>query len=656
MALKGESIPFAQRLRVRLVVCGDVDVSPLHASLQAAGITAVDDTEAPSIVLTDDYLHAELEAVNHRALRAGTPWMLLKLSGTMPWIGPWFEPGTTACWSCLAQKLQANRQLESFWQRHQGTPLRPHEPTMATAARIGADLAAGEIVRWTDDPTTALRERILTVDLLTLDAASHQLIRRPQCPHCGDPEAWSKDRPPAAVHLRSQTKKFTADGGHRTAFPSETYARFQHLISPLIGVVNGCTRRAGEVDGLMYSYTAGHNFAVVFDNVSILRQNLRGRSGGKGTTEIQSKVSAIGEAIERYSGVFRGEEEIVRRASLQDLADEAIHPQECLLFSEAQYAHRETWNPQQQHNRFHVVPQPLDPDVPIDWTPLWSLTHDRVKYLPSAYCYYGHPDLQRYRFCGSDSNGCAAGNTLEEAIFQGFLELVERDSVALWWYNRLERPAVDVDGFAVAGYFHNLRRHYASQNRSLELLDLTADLGIPVVAAVSARTDRLPQDIILGYGAHFDANIAISRALTEVNQFLPVVRFATQDGTTQYQSDDPDALRWFKTASLENQPYLVADSDLPPRGFADYEPLASNDVGTDVRTCIELARRAGLETLCLDQTRPDVGMPVCRVVVPGLRHFWRRLGPGRLYDVPVRLGRLPRPKTEAELNPVSMFF
>jgi hypothetical protein len=76
----------------------------------------------------------------------------------------------------------------------------------------------------------------------------------------------------------------------------------------------------------------------------------------------------------------------------------------------------------------------------------------------------------------------------------------------------------------------------------------------------------------------------------------------------------------------------------------------------DVQTCVEIARRADLETLVLDQTRPDVGMRVCRVIVPGLRHFWRRLGPGRLYDVPVQLGWLDKPLPEDELNPFSLFF
>jgi ribosomal protein S12 methylthiotransferase accessory factor len=58
----------------------------------------------------------------------------------------------------------------------------------------------------------------------------------------------------------------------------------------------------------------------------------------------------------------------------------------------------------------------------------------------------------------------------------------------------------------------------------------------------------------------------------------------------------------------------------------------------------------------LDQTQPDLDLSVVKVIVPGLRHFWRRLGPGRLYTVPVRLGWQDRPAREEEMNPRSMFF
>jgi ribosomal protein S12 methylthiotransferase accessory factor len=48
-------------------------------------------------------------------------------------------------------------------------------------------------------------------------------------------------------------------------------------------------------------------------------------------------------------------------------------------------------------------------------------------------------------------------------------------------------------------------------------------------------------------------------------------------------------------------------------------------------------------------------LPVVKVVVPGLRHFWARFGAGRLYDVPVQLGWRKSPLAETELNPIPMF-
>ena len=67
--------------------------------------------------------------------------------------------------------------------------------------------------------------------------------------------------------------------------------------------------------------------------------------------------------------------------------------------------------------------------------------------------------------------------------------------------------------------------------------------------------------------------------------------------------------------------------------------------------CRAIVEAKGLEFLVLDQTRPDIGMPVVRVIVPGMRHFWERFAPGRLYDVPVNLGQRTHRLAEADLNP-----
>jgi ribosomal protein S12 methylthiotransferase accessory factor len=80
--------------------------------------------------------------------------------------------------------------------------------------------------------------------------------------------------------------------------------------------------------------------------------------------------------------------------------------------------------------------------------------------------------------------------------------------------------------------------------------------------------------------------------------------------------------------------------------------FGSLDTREQALACVDIAKRAGLDFLVLDQTRPDIETPVVRVIVPGLRHFYRRFGPGRLYDVPVKLGLRDTPIPESELNPL----
>jgi ribosomal protein S12 methylthiotransferase accessory factor len=73
-------------------------------------------------------------------------------------------------------------------------------------------------------------------------------------------------------------------------------------------------------------------------------------------------------------------------------------------------------------------------------------------------------------------------------------------------------------------------------------------------------------------------------------------------------------------------------------------------------TCVKIAGEKGLEVLVLDQTRPDTGLNVVKVFVPGLRHFWPRFAAGRPYQVPVSMGWLAESLTEDELNPRHVYF
>jgi ribosomal protein S12 methylthiotransferase accessory factor len=266
---------------------------------------------------------------------------------------------------------------------------------------------------------------------------------------------------------------------------------------------------------------------------------------------------------------------------------------------------------------------------------VWSLRDQCFRYLPTGLEYFF------YRDAHTDSNGCAAGNTLEEAIVQGFLELVERDAYAIWWYNQVQRAELDLDQFDDS-YVRDLRSQFADAGRKVWVLDVTSDLGVPTYVAMMHWMSDGHENIEFGSGAHFDRRIALLRAITELNQFLAI---GMMGGT----SGDKPTLDGVTPLKLDNYPFLLpaANPVVPP---APGLKLADNSRG-QVENCVEVARQAGYDFLVLDQTRPDVGVPVVRVTVPGLRHFYKRFGPGRLYDIPVKLGLLDRPRLESELTP-----
>ena len=134
-----------------------------------------------------------------------------------------------------------------------------------------------------------------------------------------------------------------------------------------------------------------------------------------------------------------------------------------------------------------------------------------------------------------------------------------------------------------------------------------------------------------------------------------MVRNVGIDGE-DYTYDDPETLWWWKNARLSEHPYLAPAPGAAKRVASDYAAPETSDLREDVEHCRALVEGKGLEFLVLDQTRPDIGMPVAKTIVPGLRHFWARFGPGRLYDVPVAMGLRDTPTPEAELNPVAIFF
>ena len=626
----------------------------LAARLEAMGVRIDEFAPTLTVVVCDDYLDDCHAGFNERQIAAGSPWTLVRAVGSQPLVGPVFRPAEEGpCWACLVYRLRGHQEVHNFLRNLSGdgvflTP-RIAEPAVVDAT-LG--LAALEIFKWLVlGKHTPIHDHSISLDTTDMTLARHQVVRRPQCRACGHETMYSADREPDPVRLGASPKNVCNSGGLRSVSPEATLAKYRHLVSPVSGVVTWVRRTTSATDPWLNVHWAGSNIALRNRSMSVLRLSLRTKSAGKGSTPQQSEASALCEALERYSGAFHGDEIRTRKRFLDfSGVDEpnAIHPNDVQLFSELQLDNATRINA--EGHPYNVVPPRFDPDTVTEWSPVWSLTRELHLFLPTSLLYYGKSvDRRDLGDFVADSNGCAAGNTLEEAILQGFFELVERDAFAVWWYNRLRRPAVDLDSFG-DDYLSSAHEYYGGLNRDLWVLDVTGDFGIPAFVAISRRTDKNAEDIIYGAGAHTDPHIAALRAVCELNQFLNWVQ-GTGPGGAGYRVDDPQCLWWWQNATLADHPYLAPAEGVATRGKSDYPVPETTDLREDVERCRALVEAKGMELLVLDQTRPDVQLPVARVIVPGMRHYWQRFAPGRLYDVPVEMGWSERPILEAELNP-----
>jgi ribosomal protein S12 methylthiotransferase accessory factor len=601
-----------------------------------------------TLLVSDDYLTRDLEEQRKAAVPEGEPCLLARVGSARVWVGPWILPGETPCIACLQERLRLNLMARAYLHTSAaaggGDPLGierlAREVPRPAFLRLAMLLVGEEVA-----PRNPGSLRVVTV----ADGAEegHAVHRLPHCPACGEP-----DRGPAGakIRLRPIQCAVRSGGGYRAKAPEETVSVLEPLVSPLTGVIRHVRKVPLERAGQVHVYTASHAHSFASSSLRTLRSDRRDHSGGKGMTDLEARASALCESVERYSSVYRGTED-VRVARLSELGQCAVPLHELLLFSETQYQERDAWNLQHGHG-LHWVPEPYR-DQPIEWSPARSLVSGETLWVPSAAVYLGFTGEGRH-FCRGDSNGLASGNCLEEAILQGFLELVERDGVALWWYNRARLAEVDLGSFSDLR-IGETRALNPELGRSLWALDLTTDLGIPTFTALSASADGATENIIFGFGAHLDPGIALLRALAELNQMLPTIERTPEERRRQLLPDFEEAIRWWETATLEGHPYLLPDPDRARRRQRDFPTRPHGDLLSAVNDCVARAQAVGCDVLVHDLTRPDVGFPVARVMAPGLRHFWRRLGPGRLYQVPVRLGWIGAARSEADMNPVSMF-
>jgi ribosomal protein S12 methylthiotransferase accessory factor len=310
---------------------------------------------------------------------------------------------------------------------------------------------------------------------------------------------------------------------------------------------------------------------------------------GKGATVEESRISGIMEGIERYSSEIHDRKIQLDTYEMLVGNAPAINPKDLILPSETEPG--------------HVLP----------WVKGWDIANDIPVLVPAQAVFHPLPRNFRQIFRTS-TNGLASGNTREEAIFHALCEVIERDAWSLVEATRDTGPAVTgIDDPMIA----EMQKKFTDAKVDVIVRDITSDIGIPTIAAVS--DDVLLKDpslLTIGIGTHTNARIAIMRALTEVAQSrLTQIHGAREDTIT---ADLRKKMGYDRVKRING--YWFKDN-----GTVNYENLRSydsDDFAQDIRFAIDALRKQGLDrVIVVDLTRAEIGIPVVRVIVPGLEVY-----------------------------------
>jgi ribosomal protein S12 methylthiotransferase accessory factor len=212
----------------------------------------------------------------------------------------------------------------------------------------------------------------------------------------------------------------------------------------------------------------------------------------------------------------------------------------------------------------------------------------------------------------ADSTGLAAGRTRDDALRAGLLETIERDAVALWWWGGNTARRVDpqiLEADALQQFLSRIRQGAA---RKTWFLDLTRDIDVPVIAALSSNDDGT--SAVAGFAADTNIEKAIRGAFLELCQMELAQAFsmAKLDRLGAARLQDQDRLWIERHDRLHCEDYPVLTVANPHNA-----PSLPDAGGTG--TVLDRLRRAGLDAWYVDLTRREIGVPVVKVLVPGLQ-------------------------------------
>ena len=314
---------------------------------------------------------------------------------------------------------------------------------------------------------------------------------------------------------------------------------------------------------------------------------------GKGVTREQALASAVMESLERYSAEQRDTDEVVY----------GTYEQACDVMM--------TIDPKDLILPIPVLDRYMSET--IAWTEGWEMFRGCPVWVPACavyYPYYPDGDYQLFRF---HTNGIASGNTIEEAILHGLFEDIERDAWSIAEYRDMTNADIvleDPDSVPA-----QLIAKFADRGIEIHLKDLTSDIGIPTVGAAADDTvTRDPEMLTIGVGTHLNPEIAAIRAITEVAQSRATHKHGAKiNAQLQKVTQDMgyERIKQVNRMWFGRSPRTVKLEDMEDRST----PYVLDDIEVVLGSLME----AGFQSVvAVDLTRPELNIPVVRMIVPGL--------------------------------------
>jgi len=273
-------------------------------------------------------------------------------------------------------------------------------------------------------------------------------------------------------------------------------------------------------------------------------------------------------------------------------------------------------------------------DPQLSWYAARSLTDGRDVLLPADLCLRRPEPLRDYVVPFPLSIGSAAGTSFEGALLHGLFELIERDAASLWWRGgRLPRE-VDAREVGAEALLQALRPGGFARRRSW-LLDITTDIGIPTVAAVSCGAGG--DGFAFGLASRASLATAARAAMLEMCQ--QELAYAVVEAKRAERGEA--ALNAKDRLHLDRATKINADECLllqPSPGRAEHIPISAADPRAMREAIVARLDSLGIEAFFVDLTRSRFAVPVARVIAPALQIEPSEIVTPRLAEMTARTG------------------